>query len=42
MMYMYIHDTLIPNMLEVMSNSKTKANILENYGITKLFKDTVG
>ena len=30
MMHMYIHDTLIPNMLEGIFNGTTKVNILEN------------
>ena len=42
MMHIYIHDTLIPNMLEGMYNGTTKSKILENYVITKLFKETVG
>ena len=42
MMHMYIHDTLIPKMLEGMSNFKTKANILENYGLTILYQEAVG
>ena len=29
MMHMYIHDTLIPKMLELMSNGKNNAKILE-------------
>ena len=41
-MHMYIHDNLKPNMLEVMSNGKNKAKLLENYGIVTLFQDTVG
>ena len=42
MMHMSIHETLIPNMLEGMSNDTTKAKLLENYGLTFIFKDTVG
>ena len=41
MMCMYIHDTLIPMMLEVISNGKTKAKLLVIYGITTLFQDAV-
>ena len=40
-MHMCIHNTLIPNMLEVMSNGKTKAKILKKYGLTTLFQYTV-
>ena len=29
MMHMYIHDNLIPKMLEVETNGKTKAKLLE-------------
>ena len=42
MMHMYIHDTLIPNMLEWMSNGTTKAKLLENYGLTTLYQETLG
>ena len=42
MMHMYIHDTLIPNMLEGMSNGKTKAKVLENYDLTTLCQDAAG
>ena len=41
MMHMYIHDTLILKMLELISNGKTKANILENYGIKNICQETV-
>ena len=33
MMQMYIHDTLIPKMLEGMWNDTTKDNLLENNGL---------
>ena len=42
MIHMYIHDILVPKMLEVILNGTTKANILENYGLTTLFQETVG
>ena len=42
MTHMYIHGTLIPKMLEVMSNGKTKAKLLANYGLTTLCQETVG
>ena len=41
-MHMYIHDTFIPKMLEGISNSTTRAKILENYGVTTICQDTVG
>ena len=40
-MHMYIHDTLIPKMLEGMLNGTTKDKILENYGITTLYQDSL-
>ena len=42
MMHMYIHDTLIPKMLEVMDNGKTKSKLLKNSSLTTLCQDTVG
>ena len=42
MMRMYSHYTLIPKMLEVMSNGISKAKLLENYCLTALFQETVG
>ena len=41
MMHMYINYTLIPKMLEVISNGTTEAKLFENYGLTKLLQDTV-
>ena len=41
-MHVYIHDTLIPKMLEVICNSTTKFKLLVNYGLTKLCQETVG
>ena len=41
-MHNCIHDTLIPKMLELMSNGITKANLLEKYGTTNIFQETVG
>ena len=41
MMHMYIHNTLIPKMLEGMLNGKTKANQLESSGIATLYQETV-
>ena len=41
MMHIYIHDTLIPNMLEGISNGKTKDDILEKYGLNNLCEDTI-
>ena len=41
MMHMYIHDTLVPKMLEVISNGTTKAKLLETYGLKMLFQETV-
>ena len=41
-MHMYMHDNLILEMLEGILNVTTKSKILENYFITKLFKETVG
>ena len=38
---MYIHDDLIPNILEGIYNGTTKSNLLENYGLTKIFQKTV-
>ena len=40
MMHMYIHDTLIPKMLEEMKNVKTKDKLLVNYILTTLFQET--
>ena len=40
--HIYIHETLIPNMSKGMSNGKTKAQILENYGLSILCQETVG
>ena len=42
MMYMYIHENLIPKMSEGMSNDTTKAKILENHVLATLCQDTVG
>ena len=42
MMHIYIHDTLIPNMLEGISNGKTKDEILEKYGLKTLCEETIG
>ena len=42
MIHMYIHDPLAPNMLEGMSNGTTKDNLLERYGLTTLYQETVG
>ena len=42
MIHMYIHDTLIPKVLEGMSNGKNKAKLLENYGLTNLCQYKVG
>ena len=42
MMNMYINDTLIPKMVEGMSNGTAKANRLKNYGLTKLCQEKVG
>ena len=39
MMHMYIHDTLIPNILEGMYNVTTKVNLLENYGLPTLWQE---
>ena len=39
---MYIYDTFIANMLEVIPNGATKDKLLESYSITTLFQDTVG
>ena len=42
MMQMYINDTLIPKMLEVMPNDTTKDKPQEKHGLTTLCQDTVG
>ena len=42
MMHMYTHGTLIPKMLEVLSNGTTKSNLLGNCGLTTLCQETVG
>ena len=42
MIHMYIHNNLIPKMLEGMSNGTTNSKLLENYGLTMLCQDTVG
>ena len=42
MMHMYIHDILIPKILEGIYNGTTKAKLLESYGITTLCQETVG
>ena len=39
---MYICGTLIPNVLEGMSNGTTKAKLLENYGLTTLCQEIIG
>ena len=41
-MHIYIHDILIPKMLEGIPNGKTKAKLLENYGLTTICQETVG
>ena len=41
-MHIYIYNTLIPNILEGMSNGRTKDKLLENYGLTTLFKEKIG
>ena len=41
MVHMYIHDTFIPIILEFISKGATKANILVNYGLTIICKETV-
>ena len=41
-MHIYIHEILIPKMLELMSNDTTKYKLLENYDLATLCKDTVG
>ena len=41
-MHIYIHEILIPKMLELMSNDTTKYKLLENYYLATLCKDTVG
>ena len=40
-MHMYIHDILIPKMLEGISNGTTKAKPLENYALTMLYQETI-
>ena len=40
-MHIYIHDTLIPNMLEVISNGTTKAKLLEKYVLVKIYQEKV-
>ena len=40
--HMYIHETLIPKMSEVMDNGKTKSKLLKNSSLTTLCQDTVG
>ena len=42
MMHMYISVTLIPIVLEGMSNGTTKAKLLENYGLTTLCQEIIG
>ena len=42
MMHIYIHETLVPKMLEGISNGTTKAKLLEKYGLTTLHQETVG
>ena len=37
---MYIHDTLISEISELMTNGTTKDKLLENYGLTNLFQET--
>ena len=39
---MYIHDTIIPNIVELMSNGITKALLIENYGLTDLCQEIAG
>ena len=41
MIQMYIHDILIPNMLEVISNVTTKAKLLEKYVPVKICQEKV-
>ena len=41
MMHMYIHYTVIPKMLEVMANGKTKSKLLKKYSVTKICQDTI-
>ena len=41
MMRLYIHDILIPKMLEGISNGTTKAKLLENYALTMLYQETI-
>ena len=41
-MYIYIHDTVIPYMLYVMSNGTTKDMLLESYGLKTICQETVG
>ena len=40
-MRLYIHDILIPKMLEGISNGTTKAKLLENYALTMLYQETI-
>ena len=39
---MYIHETLIPKILELMQNDTTKYKLLGNYDLVTLCKDRVG
>ena len=41
-MHMYMHDNLILEMLEGILNVTTKSKILENYGSTILYQETLG
>ena len=42
MIHMYINDTPIPKMLELMLNGTTKAKLLEKSVLAKLCQDTLG
>ena len=41
MIHMYIHDTLIPKILEGIPIGTTKTKLLENYVLTMIFQETV-